>query len=393
MPTLPSPSTADSDRPPCETAKSAKLKSGFDAVQDPPGGAKRAVARTVQWKVAYEAGQGTDQADVRRIDARVLRRRLETVEPFHKASEGEQPFASSFGARLVDDDRLGTPMVQIGGCILQGHSPREPQSISDGIGLGFVGLHAAAAHPRTECGVVDRDKRQQSGRRILAANDRFVTIEVGPQRESGDVESLNIVRQHAIFSEWCSGLPEHVTKWFGQNRIATDGERYEGRSATVGACGAIGCVRPKAVRHSLRERMSQLRRTRRTPAPSAPAVHDLVKRLKRDGVISATVARLAGPKIGRNLLAFVHLETSDWNTTRRVFVMADRDDIEEIHTVAGDTAMILKVRTEGPATLEALLGELHRMEGFKGVKTFIALGTYLERGPLPAAPRDASASL
>jgi DNA-binding Lrp family transcriptional regulator len=68
--------------------------------------------------------------------------------------------------------------------------------------------------------------------------------------------------------------------------------------------------------------------------------------------------------------------------------MADRDDIEEIHTVAGDTAMILKVRTEDPASLEALLGELHRMEGFKGVKTFVALGTYLERGPRPAAARD-----
>ena len=123
---------------------------------------------------------------------------------------------------------------------------------------------------------------------------------------------------------------------------------------------------------------------------SAPAVHDRVKRLKREGVIRATVARLDGAKVGRKLLAFVHLETSDWDTTRRVLEMADRDDIEEVHTVAGDTAMILKVRTEDPASLEALLGELHRLEGFKGVKTFIALGTYLERGPRPTAPQEAS---
>lgn len=50
--------------------------------------------------------------------------------------------------------------------------------------------------------------------------------------------------------------------------------------------------------------------------------------------------------------------------------------------------MILKVRAEDSAGLEALLGALHRMEGFKGVKTFVALGTYLERGPLPAEMRQ-----
>lgn len=117
---------------------------------------------------------------------------------------------------------------------------------------------------------------------------------------------------------------------------------------------------------------------------SAPAIHERVKRLKQRGVIRATVALLDGPMIGRDLLAFVHLETSTWETTRRVLEMSAFPQIEEIHTVAGDTAMILKVRTENSAELESVLGKLHRLEGFKGVKTFIALGTYLERGPLPA---------
>ncbi|MFJ2684402.1 Lrp/AsnC family transcriptional regulator [Pseudomonas sp. NPDC087342] len=116
---------------------------------------------------------------------------------------------------------------------------------------------------------------------------------------------------------------------------------------------------------------------------SAPAVHERVKRLKSRGVIRATVALLDGPKVGRALLAFVHLETSTWETTRRVLEMSAFPEIEEIHTVAGDTAMILKVRAENSAALESLLGKLHHLEGFKGVKTFIALGTYLERGPLP----------
>ncbi|PWE53405.1 Lrp/AsnC family transcriptional regulator [Metarhizobium album] len=114
---------------------------------------------------------------------------------------------------------------------------------------------------------------------------------------------------------------------------------------------------------------------------SPPAVHERVKRLRTGGFIRATVALLDGPKIGKNLLAFVHLETSNWETTRRVLEMTSSSAIEEIHTVAGDTAMILKVRTEDPASLEKLLGTFHRLEGFKSVKTFVALGTYLERGP------------
>ncbi|MGF6350917.1 Lrp/AsnC family transcriptional regulator [Variovorax sp. W2I14] len=116
---------------------------------------------------------------------------------------------------------------------------------------------------------------------------------------------------------------------------------------------------------------------------SAPAVHERVKRLKHSGVIRATVALLDGSKIGRSLLAFVHLETSNWETTRQVLDMSAVPEIEEIHTVAGDTAMILKVRTESPAALEELLSKFHQLDGFKGVRTFIALGTYLERGPLP----------
>lgn len=116
---------------------------------------------------------------------------------------------------------------------------------------------------------------------------------------------------------------------------------------------------------------------------SPPAVHERVKRMKRDGTIKRTVAILDAAKVGRDLLAFVHLETSNWETSRRVLGMASLDAVEEIHTVAGDTAMILKVRMTSTGALEAFLGELHQMEGFKRVKTFVVLGTYAERGPYP----------
>lgn len=114
---------------------------------------------------------------------------------------------------------------------------------------------------------------------------------------------------------------------------------------------------------------------------SAPAVHERVKRLKRDGVIRATVALLDPVAIGRPLLAFVQVSTTNWDTTRQIVALSELSEVEEIHTVAGDTAMILKVRTADAQTLEALLGQIRRMDGFGGTKTYIALSTNLERSP------------
>lgn len=116
---------------------------------------------------------------------------------------------------------------------------------------------------------------------------------------------------------------------------------------------------------------------------SPPAVHERVKRLKRDGVIRGTVAALDGGRLGRPLLAFVHVDTTSWAVTRHLLALKELPDVEEIHTVTGDSAMLLKVRTRDTQTLEDLLERIHSIEGFTGTRSYIALSTYLERGPSP----------
>ena len=116
---------------------------------------------------------------------------------------------------------------------------------------------------------------------------------------------------------------------------------------------------------------------------SAPAVHERVKRLKQLGVIKGTVASLDGAKVGRPLLAFVHVDTSSWAVTRHLLPLMKLPEIEEVHTVTGESAMLLKVRTKDTQSLEHLLERIHEIEGFKGTRTYIALSTYLERGPSP----------
>jgi Lrp/AsnC family transcriptional regulator, leucine-responsive regulatory protein len=116
---------------------------------------------------------------------------------------------------------------------------------------------------------------------------------------------------------------------------------------------------------------------------SAPAVHERAKRLKQEGVIRATAALLDGAKIGRPLLAFVHVDTTSWAVTRQLLKLKELPEVEEIHTVTGETAMLLKVRTRDTQSLENLLERIHAIEGFKGTRSYIALSTYLERGPNP----------
>ena len=116
---------------------------------------------------------------------------------------------------------------------------------------------------------------------------------------------------------------------------------------------------------------------------SAPAVHERAKRLKREGVIRATAALLDGAKIGRPLLAFVHVDTTSWAASRQLLKLKELPEIEEIHTVTGDSAMVLKVRTRDTQSLEYLLERIYAIEGFTGTRSYIALSTYLERGPNP----------
>ena len=116
---------------------------------------------------------------------------------------------------------------------------------------------------------------------------------------------------------------------------------------------------------------------------SPPAVHERVKRLKRDGVIKATVAVLDAEKVGKPLLAFVHVDTAGWGKSEQLMAMSKLPEVEEIHTVAGDTCVLLKIRTNGPQALEDILREIYDIKGVERTRSYIALSTVLERGVRP----------
>lgn len=117
---------------------------------------------------------------------------------------------------------------------------------------------------------------------------------------------------------------------------------------------------------------------------SPPAVHERVRRLRRDGAIRGTVARLDGPALGRPLLAFVHVDTTGWGAKGAFLRMDAEPDVEEVHTVTGDACLLLKVRCADARALEDLLARIYAIDGVRGTRSYVALSTYLERGPQAA---------
>jgi DNA-binding Lrp family transcriptional regulator len=116
---------------------------------------------------------------------------------------------------------------------------------------------------------------------------------------------------------------------------------------------------------------------------SAPAVHERVKKLRASGCLRRTVALLDGPAIGKPLLAFVQVDNAGWCKTPELMAIAGLPEVEEIHSVAGDTGLLLKVRCASTAALEDLLARLYGVPGVKATRSHIVLSTYLER---PAQP-------
>lgn len=120
---------------------------------------------------------------------------------------------------------------------------------------------------------------------------------------------------------------------------------------------------------------------------SAPAVHERVKRLRAARVITSTTVRIDGKRIGKPLLVFIHVQTQNWGYSEALADLARLPEVEEVHTVTGDTSVILKVRVPGSEALESFLRQLHAFESIVATKTFVTLSTYVDR-PVQAAQTE-----
>ncbi len=112
---------------------------------------------------------------------------------------------------------------------------------------------------------------------------------------------------------------------------------------------------------------------------SAPAAHERVRRLRACGAIRGKAVLLDGAAVGKPLLAFVLVDTEGWRKEQALAALGDLPEVEELHSVAGDACMLLKLRCADAAALEAILRRLYAVEGVTSTRSYVALNTLLER--------------
>jgi Lrp/AsnC family transcriptional regulator, leucine-responsive regulatory protein len=133
-----------------------------------------------------------------------------------------------------------------------------------------------------------------------------------------------------------------------------------------------------------------LLRDGRTPAAqiaeqiglSRPAVADRLDKLARQGVIRGTTAVVDPAKIGRSVTAFISargatpLSSAGWRKFRELM---QRDEVLEVHTVAGDDCYLMKVRAESIGGLNALIQQLSAAPISLSTRTTIVMETHSEK--------------
>ena len=107
-----------------------------------------------------------------------------------------------------------------------------------------------------------------------------------------------------------------------------------------------------------------------TPTQSVPSVPSDAQDKVRNGMNE-----------GRPLLAFVHVDTTSLAGMRQLIELRELPEVEEIHSVTGESAMLLKVRARDTRELDSVLERVSAIQGFTATRSYIALSTYLERGP------------
>ncbi len=112
---------------------------------------------------------------------------------------------------------------------------------------------------------------------------------------------------------------------------------------------------------------------------SPPAVHERVKRMKASGALASISARINPVSAGKPFLAFVHVDAEGWGKSQRMMKLRDFPEVEEMHSVAGDTCVIMKVRTASAHALEQFLSQLYVLPGVRATKSYVVLATYVER--------------
>ncbi len=111
-------------------------------------------------------------------------------------------------------------------------------------------------------------------------------------------------------------------------------------------------------------------------APSS--VHDRLRRLARDGIIRQWTIDADVTVFGLEVLAYMGVRSSR-PCSELIPALERVSAIEECHSVAGATSLLLKVRVANTMALLVLAEQIRQIPGVEGTETSIVLKTQIDR--------------
>lgn len=114
---------------------------------------------------------------------------------------------------------------------------------------------------------------------------------------------------------------------------------------------------------------------------SAPAVHERVKKMKRQGILRRFTVDVDPAGVGFGVCAYVSINLAPGGACSESYLWAEAfPEVEECHTIAGSADVLLKVRAATTKALELFLVELSHQPDVAATTTTMVLDTYLDRG-------------
>ncbi|MCK5541226.1 MAG: Lrp/AsnC family transcriptional regulator [Desulfobacterales bacterium] len=113
-------------------------------------------------------------------------------------------------------------------------------------------------------------------------------------------------------------------------------------------------------------------------APSA--VLGRIKKLEDRGIIDGYEVRLNPDHFNQSMVAFIQIKLKNATIIQNTCkALTDIKQVQEVHHLAGEDCIMIKLRTSEPKELEKLLRQkINIIENILSTKTFIALSTYKE---------------
>jgi len=113
---------------------------------------------------------------------------------------------------------------------------------------------------------------------------------------------------------------------------------------------------------------------------SSSGIHKRVKKLVDTGMVRKFVAVVDPQLVGKKLKAFMGISTSPGTCGEVIAQLSQRPEVLEIHEVAGEHDLFVKLVTDDTLKLNEILHEIDKIPGVSSTRTLIVLKTEKETG-------------